>query len=67
MKLGRRKEYLDVVVRSLSVTVVVIMYTRLHLGNFDTGLRETKARWPPLTIEIEENGDSKRTNERGPS
>ncbi len=37
MEVGRRKEYLDVVVRSLSVTVVFFMYTMLHLGDFDTG------------------------------
>jgi hypothetical protein len=29
--------------------------------------RETRAGWPLLTVEIEVNGDSKSTNERGPS
>jgi hypothetical protein len=29
--------------------------------------RETKEGWPLLTVETEVNGDSKRTNERGPS
>jgi hypothetical protein len=28
--------------------------------------RETKERWPLLTVETEVNGDSKGTNERGP-
>ena len=29
--------------------------------------RETREKWPLLTVEIEVNGDSKSTNERGPS
>jgi hypothetical protein len=29
--------------------------------------RETRERWPLLTVEAEVNGDSKSTNERGPS
>jgi hypothetical protein len=28
--------------------------------------RETREGWPLLTVEIKVNGDSKRTNERGP-
>jgi hypothetical protein len=28
--------------------------------------RETRDRWPLLTVETEVNGDSKSTNERGP-
>ncbi len=30
-------------------------------------LRETREGWPLLTVETEVNGDSKSTNERGPS
>jgi hypothetical protein len=29
--------------------------------------RETREGWPLLTVETEVNGDSKRTNKRGPS
>ncbi len=29
--------------------------------------RETREGWPLLTVETEKNGDSKSTNERGPS
>ena len=29
--------------------------------------RETREGWPLLTVETQVNGDSKRTNERGPS
>jgi hypothetical protein len=29
--------------------------------------RKTREGWPRLTVETEVNGDSKRTNERGPS
>jgi hypothetical protein len=38
----------------------------LHCKLFDTATREAKEGWPMLT-ETEVNGDSKSTNERGPS
>jgi hypothetical protein len=36
-------------------------------GEIFDGNRETVESWPLLTVEIESNGDSKSTNERGPS
>ena len=36
-------------------------------GEIFAGNRETVESWPLLTVEIESNGDSKSTNERGPS
>jgi hypothetical protein len=32
----------------------------------DALTKENTEGWPPLTVESEVNGDSKRTNERGP-
>ncbi len=50
---------------------VCVSWWKLEDGALDVGLgvmaRETTGGWPLLTDEAEEDGDSKSTNERGPS
>jgi hypothetical protein len=50
------------------VTTTIGMYTILHkiLEYCIAKFRETREEWPLLTVENKVNGDSKRTNERGP-
>ncbi len=41
--------------------------SNVFLFNFTVVSRETREGWSLLTVETEVNGDSKSTNERGPS
>ncbi len=48
-------------------STLFLLFPAKHMDTPCVLSRETREGWPLLTVEIEVNGDSKNTNERGPS
>jgi len=45
---------------------LAVVFSSTHFRFRHVQTRETRERWPHLTVETEVNDDSKSTNERGP-